>query len=147
MTSKIIEISKSDNRLKRIEYRGKYLRASRTGEVSLRAQGKASGVNFAINSKHGTRVSTRIAKGTNVGFQKGNFFIRGRYGKGPTKLNLSKSGVSVSTKTSVGTLNWFKPRYSSAKIGGVQFRGDNALIVQSVVSLFQLFYLLLNLAY
>ena len=147
MSPKIIEISKSDGRLKRIEYRGKYLRASRTGGVALRAQGKAAGINFTVNSKHGTRVSKRIAKGTNVGFQNGRFVLRGRYGKGPTKLNLSKSGVSVSSKTSVGTINWFKPKHSSAKIGGIQFRGDNALIIQGVVALFQIFYFFLTLAF
>ena len=116
MSQKIFEISKSDGRLKRIEYRGKYLRASRTGGVSLRAQGKAAGVNFTVNSKHGTRVSTRVGKGTNVGFQNGHFVLRGRYGKGPAKINLSKSGFSVSSKTEVGTINWIKPRYSSAKL-------------------------------
>tara|TARA_B100001245_G_C22833807_1_gene401018 strand:- start:130 stop:1134 length:1005 start_codon:yes stop_codon:yes gene_type:complete len=145
--NKILKKSKSDNRLKRIEYRGKYLRASRTGGVALRAQGKAAGINFTVNSKHGTRVSKRIAKGTNVGFQNGRFVLRGRYGKGPTKLNLSKSGVSVSSKTSVGTINWFKPKYSSAKIGGIQFRGDNALIIQGVVALFQIFYFFMTLTF
>ena len=147
MSPKIIEISKSDGRLKRIEYRGKYLRASRTGGVALRAQGKAAGVNFTVNSSNGTRVSTRVAKGTNVGFQNGRFVLRGRYGKGPTKLNLSKSGVSVSTKTSVGTVNWFKPKSSSAKIGGVQFRGDNALIINGIVAIFQIFYFLLTISF
>jgi hypothetical protein len=147
MSPKIIEISKSDGRLKRIEYRGKYLRASRTGGVALRAQGKAAGVNFTVNSSNGTRVSTRVAKGTNVGFQNGRFVLRGRYGKGPTKLNLSKSGVSVSTKTSVGTVNWFKPKSSSAKIGGVQFRGDNAIYIHAVIYLFQFFYYLFTISF
>ena len=142
-----IKNTKSDDRLKRIEYRGKYLRASRTGGVALRAQGKAAGINFTVNSNNGTRVSKRIAKGTNVGFQKGRFILRGRYGKGPTKLNLSKSGVSVSSKNSVGTINWFKPKSSSAKIGGIQFRGDNALIIQFVFALFQIFYNLIKVAF
>jgi hypothetical protein len=127
----------ADGRLTRFEYRGKYLRASRTGGVSLRAQGKAAGLNFTVNTKHGTRVSTRVAKGTNVGFQNGRFVLRGRYGKGPTKLNLSKSGLSVSSKTSVGTINWFKPRYSSAKIAGIQVRGKNAVYIHAVVALCQ----------
>ena len=103
----------ADGRLTRFEYRGKHLRVSRTGGISLRAQGKAAGLNLTVNSQHGMRVSTRVARGTNVAFQNGRFILRGRYGKGPTKLNLSKSGVSVSSKTSVGTFNWFKPRYSS----------------------------------
>ena len=64
--------------------------------------------------------------------------LRGRYGSGPTKLNLSKSGVSVSTKTNVGTINWFKPRYSSAKIGGIQVRGKNALYLHAVIAVVQL---------
>ena len=92
-------IRDADGRLKRIEYRGKYLRESRTGGVSSRAQTKLAGLNLTANTQHGFRVSTRVAKGTNVGFQNGRFVLRGRYGKGRTKLNLSKSGVSVSSKT------------------------------------------------
>jgi hypothetical protein len=129
----------ADGRLTRFEYRGKYLRASRTGGLSLRAQGKAAGLNFTMNSNHGMRVSTRIAKGTNVGLQNGRFVLRGRYGKGPTKLNLSKSGLSVSSKTSLGTINWFKPRYSSVKIAGIQLRGKNAVYIQVFLLIGQLF--------
>ncbi len=140
MNPKIIEISKLDGRLKRIEYRGKYLRVSRTGGVALRAQGAASGINFTINSKHGTRISSRIAKGTNVGFQKGRFILRGRYGKGPIKLNISKSGVSVSSKTEIGSVNLFKPKYSSAKLGGVHFRGDNAIAIHAIILFLQFMY-------
>jgi hypothetical protein len=80
-----------DGRLKRIEYRGKYLRASRTGGVALRAHAKASGINFTANSKRGARVSTRIAKGTQAAFQNGRFVLRGRYGDGPNKVNLTAS--------------------------------------------------------
>jgi hypothetical protein len=136
-----------DGRLKRIEYRGRYLRASRTGGVALRAHAKASGINFTANSSRGGRISTRIAKGTQAAFQNGRFVLRGRYGDGPNKVNLSKSGVSVSTKTEIGTVNWFKPRYSSVKIGGVQVRGKNAVYLHLIVGLFQLAaYLLLFLA-
>jgi hypothetical protein len=136
-----------DGRLKRIEYRGKYLRASRTGGVALRAQAKAAGINFTANTNRGSRVSNRIAKGTQAAFQNGRFVLRGRYGDGPNKVNLSKSGVSVSTKTDIGTINWFKPRYSSVKIGGVQVRGKNAVYLHLIVGLFQLAaYLLLFLA-
>jgi hypothetical protein len=78
-----------------------------------------------------------------VGFQNGRFVLRGRYGKGRTKLNLSKSGVSVSSKTSVGTINWFKPRYSSAKIAGIQVRGQNALYINILASLIQMAFMLL----
>jgi len=137
----------ADGRLKRIEYRGRYLRASRTGGVALRAQTRAAGINLTANTARGTRVSTRIAKGTQAAFQNGRFILRGRYGDGPTKLNLSKSGVSVSSKTEIGTVNWFKPRYSSAKIGGVQIRGKNAIYLHLIVGLFQIAtYFLLFLA-
>ena len=136
-------IRDADGRLKRIEYRGKYLRESRTGGVSLRAQTKLAGLNLTANTQHGFRVSTRVAKGTNVGFQNGRFVLRGRYGKGRTKLNLSKSGVSVSSKTSVGTINWFKPRYSSAKIAGIQVRGQNAVYINLLASLIQMAFMLL----
>jgi hypothetical protein len=130
----------ADGKLKRIEYRGRYLRASRTGGVALRAQTEAAGLNLTVNSNRGVRVSTRVAKGTQVALQNGRFVLRGRYGKGPSKINLSKSGVSVSTKTGLGTVNWFKPRYSSAKFAGIQFRGKNALVLMVVVGLAQLLY-------
>lgn len=127
----------ADGRLKRIEYRGRYLRASRTGGVALRAQTRAAGINLTANTARGTRVSTRLAKGTQAAFQNGRFILRGRYGDGPDKINLSKSGVSVSTKTEIGTVNWFKPRYSSVKIGGVQVRGKNAVYIHLIVGLLQ----------
>lgn len=136
----------ADGRLKRIEYRGRHLRASRTGGVALRAQAKATGINFTANTAHGARVSTGIAKGTQAAFQNGRFVLRGRYGDGPTKLNLSKSGISVSSKTEIGTINWFKPGYSSVKIVGVQMRGKNAVYLHLIIGLIQLIaYLLLFL--
>ncbi|MFP4167110.1 MAG: hypothetical protein ACLFUF_08130 [Opitutales bacterium] len=128
----------ADGRLKRIEYRGKHLRASRTGGVALRAQTKAAGINLTANTNRGMRVSTRVAKGTQTAFQNGRFILRGRYGDGPTKLNLSKSGVSVSSKTDIGTINWVKPGYSSAKIGGIQVRGKNAVYLHMIVGLIQM---------
>ena len=131
-----------NGRLKRIEYRGKYLRGSRTGGVSLRAQTKLAGLNLTANTKHGFRVSTRVARSTNIGLQNGRFVLRGRYGKGPTKLNVSKSGMSISSKTSVGTINWFKPRYSSAKIAGIQVRGQNAIYINAIVAIFQFAFIL-----
>ena len=132
-------LRKDENgRLKRIEYRGKYLRASRTGGIALRAQTKGSGIHLTANSKRGLRASTRVAKGTQVAFQNSRFILRGRYGRGPTKLNLSKSGASVSTKTGIGTINWFKPRYSSAKIGGIQVRGKNAIYLHALLALIQI---------
>jgi len=128
----------SDGRQKRIEHRGRHLRVSRTGGVAVREQIRVAGVNITANSKHGARVSTRITKGTNAGFQNGNFRLRGRYGKGPTKLNLSKSGFSVSTKNALGTFNWMKPNRSSVKFGGVQIRGKNAAAIQMVYAIFAL---------
>ena len=85
-----------------------------------------------------------MARGTNVALQNGRFVLRGRYGKGPTKLNVSKSGVSISSKTSVGTINRFKPRYSSAKIAGIQVRGQNAVYINAFAALFQLAFILLS---
>jgi hypothetical protein len=136
----------SSGRQKRIEHRGKYLRASRTGGVSLRAQTKAAGLTITGNTKRGVRVSTRIARGTNVALQNGRFRLRGRYGKGPTKLNLSKSGASVSTKNALGTFNWTNPNRSSAKIGGVQMRGKTAANLQLVYLLFMLLVNLIKFA-
>ena len=136
----MFNIGKKDERgrQKRIEHRGKYLRASRTGGVSLRAQTKAAGLTVTGNTKHGVRVSTRIAKGTNVALQNGQLRLKGRYGKGPTKLNLSKSGVSVSSKNALGTFNWSNPNRSSAKIAGVQMRGKKAANLQMLYLLFML---------
>lgn len=128
----------ADGRLKRIEYRGRYLRASRTGGVALRAQTQAAGINLTANTARGMRVSTRLAKRTQAAFQNGRFVLRGRYGDGPTKLNLSKTGVSVSTKTDFGTVNWFKPRYSSVKIAGFQLRGEKAIYLNLILGLLQL---------
>ena len=130
-------MTNDSNRMKRIEYRGKHLRASRTGGVSIRAQTKAAGLNLTVNSRHGVRVKAyrqrhqyRIAKWA--------AWIQGRYGKGPTKLNLSKSGVTVSTKNEVGTFNWVKPKRSSATVAGINVRGKNALIVHSIWAVWKL---------
>ncbi len=121
---------------RRIEHRGKYLRASRTGGISLRAQTKAAGFNLSVNSRRGVRVSRTVAKSTQVAMQNGRFVLRGRYGKGPTKMNLSKSGVTFSTRNRLGTFNWVKPQRSSAKIAGVQLRGKNAVLFQLIYLFF-----------
>ncbi len=122
----------ADGRQVRIEHRGRYLRASRTGGLALRAQTKAAGVNFTGNTAQGIRVSATPVKDTQVALQNGRFILRGRYGRGPTKLNLSKTGLTVSTRNKLGTFNWIKPNRSSAKIAGVQVRGRNAVILQSI---------------
>lgn len=111
---------------KRLEHRGKYLRASRTGGVSLRAQTKAAGLNLTANSRHGFRVSRTVGKNTQMAMQNGRFVLRGRYGNGPTRLNLSKTGMTVSSRNALGSFNWVKPNRSSAKVFGVQVRGRNA---------------------
>ena len=128
-----------DGRQKRIEHTGPYLRASRTGGLSLRAQTRVAGVNLTGNTRHGLRVSTRLAKNTQVAFQNGRFVLRGRYGSDAAKLNLSKSGITVSSKTPIGTLNWVRPARSSAKIAGLQFRGQNALTIHAIYAVFAIF--------
>lgn len=121
-----------EGRQKRIEHSGRHLRASRTGGVALRAQGRVGAVNVTGHTGQGLRLSTRLAKNTQVAVQNGRFVLRGRYGPDAAKLNLSKSGVSVSTKTPIGALNWIRPGSSSAKVAGVQVRGRKALYVQAI---------------
>ena len=122
-------------RQRRIEHRGRYLRASRTGGVSLRARTRAAGLNLTANTSHGFRVSRTVSRNTLVAFQNGRFILRGRYGSGPTKMNLSKSGISVSTRNELGTVNWLKPRYSSARVFGMQFRGRTAVVIAAIDNL------------
>ncbi len=122
-------------RQRRIEHRGKYLRASRTGGVALRAQAKAAGVNVTANTSRGFRVGATPLKNTQVAFQNGRFVLRGRYGRGPARLNLSKTGVSLSTRNRLGAFNWTNPNRSSARIAGVQMRGKNAAQLQMVYML------------
>jgi DNA uptake protein ComE-like DNA-binding protein len=117
---------------RRIEHRGRNLRASRTGGVALRAQARAAGVNVTANTSTGFRVSATPLQNTQMALQNGRFVLKGRYGRGPTKLNLSKSGVSVSTRNALGSFNWFKPKRSSAKFAGIQVRGEKAAWIQAV---------------
>ncbi len=134
---------------RRIEHRGKYLRASRTGGVALRAQEKALGASLTANTKHGFRVSTTPLKNTQVALQNGRFVLRGRYSNGPFQFNLSKTGVSASTRNRLGSFNWVKPNRSSAKIFGVQLRGRKAANMQMIYMLFTavavIFGILINL--
>lgn len=136
----------ASGRQKHIAYRGKNLRVSRTGGVSLRHQAKLGRLNVTANSKHGVRISTRVAKNTQVALQNGRLVLRGRYGKGATRLNLSKSGVSVSTRTPIGSFNWIKPNRSSAKIAGVVVRGKKAAQLQMLYGIFMLLQLALMTA-
>ncbi|WP_127347388.1 DNA-binding protein [Pseudidiomarina mangrovi] len=124
----------------RIEHRTRYTRVSRTSAAALRAQVQAAGVNLTVNSSHGVRLSKGVLKGTQVALQDGQFRLRGRYGKGPTKINLAKSGVTLSTRNQLGSFNWIKPNRSSAKLFGVQVRGKKAAQLQLVYMLFLLLY-------
>jgi len=123
-------------RQRRIEHRGRFLRASRTGGVALRAQAEAAGVSVTANTSQGFRVSSTPLQNTQVALQNGRFVLRGRYGSGPTKLNVSKTGATVSTRNALGSFNWIKPNRSSAKVAGVQVRGKNAAYLQGIYMLF-----------
>ena len=68
-----------NNPSKRIEYRGKNVRVSRTGGVSATKTFKGDGVGATINTKHGLRLHKRLFKGARMGFQNGNFQFIGRY--------------------------------------------------------------------
>ena len=104
---------------KRIEYRGKNVRVSRTGGISATKTFKVDGVGATINTNHGVRLHKRLFKGARMGFQNGNFQFIGRYNSGPFNFNISKNGVSTSLKNKRGSYNIFKPNYSSFKLGGV----------------------------
>jgi hypothetical protein len=123
---------------KRIEYRGKNLRVSRTGGVAGRQKISKDGYGATINTNRGVRLHKRLFRGARVGLQNGNFQFIGRYNNGPFNFNVSKSGVSTSIKNKRGSYNLFKPNYSSFKMAGVQLRGKNAAILQIVFMLFQL---------
>ena len=136
-----------EGRQKRIEHTGEYLRASRTGGVALRAQGKVGPVNVTGNTSQGVRVSAQLAKNTQVALQNGRFVLRGRYGPDAAKVNLSKSGLSISTKTPIGALNWIRPGSSSAKVAGIQVRGQKAIYIQAIYGVFALAVGLVKLAF
>ena len=113
------------------------LRASRTGGVSISTQPAVKGV--TVNSKHGLRIAKSVG-GVQLASQNGRLSIRGRkkLGKRGTSLNLSKSGLSLSQKFSIGTLNLMNPKRSSANIAGMNFRGKNALLLLFIASIVQL---------
>jgi len=144
----LFNIGKKDEygRQRRIEHRGRYLRASRTGGVALRAQTKAAGLTITGNTARGVRVSATPARNTQVAFQNGRFILRGRYGSGPLRLNLSKSGLSLSTRNALGSFNLTNPLRSSAKVAGIQVRGKTAAIMQGVYGLLVLLVSLVRLA-
>ena len=117
----------------RVGHYGRNLRISRTGGVSLRHAVRAGRVGMAVNSRHGLRLSSALGRGTQIATQNGRFILRGRYGSGPVKFNLSKSGVSASLASDVGRLNLTNPGRSSAKLFGVQVRGRKAASINAVV--------------
>jgi len=121
-----------DGKQVRIEHRGKYTRASRTGGVAVRAEEKVGPVNLMANSSKGFRASTRVANGTRMALQNGRFQLIGRWRAGPLGFNLSKTGVSASVKNKAGTFNFLKPQYSSFKFAGVQLRGKKAAQLQVI---------------
>ena len=123
---------------KRIEYRGKNVRVSRTGGLSATKTFKGDGYGATINTNHGVRLHKRLFRGTRMGFQNGNFQFIGRYNSGPFNFNISKTGVSTSLKNKRGSYNLLKPNYSSFRLGGIQIRGKNA-------ATFQLIYMLIIL--
>lgn len=114
--------------------------------MSLRAQTKAAGIHLTANTTHGVRVSRTIGRNTQLALQNGRLVFHGRYGSGPTKLNLSKTGATVSTRNALGTFNWIKPNRSSAKVLGVQVRGKKAANLQLIFMLFQAVSALVELA-
>lgn len=124
-----------DGKQVRIEHRGKYTRASRTGGVAVRAEEKVGPVNLTANSSKGLRASTRVANGTRMALQNGRFQLIGRWRAGPLGFNLSKTGVSASVKNKAGTFNFLKPQYSSFKFAGVQLRGKKAAQLQVIYML------------
>jgi hypothetical protein len=124
-----------DGKQVRIEHRGKYTRASRTGGVAVRAEEKVGPVNLTANSSKGVRASTRVANGTRMALQNGKFQLIGRWRAGPLGFNLSKTGVSASVKNKAGTFNFLKPQYSSFKFAGVQLRGKKAAQLQVIYML------------
>ncbi|MFO8155540.1 MAG: helix-hairpin-helix domain-containing protein [Thiohalospira sp.] len=119
-------------RQKWIQHSGRHLRVSRTGGVALRARTRAAGINLTANTARGVRLSTSAGPGTQVAVQNGRFILRGRYKAGPLRLNLSKSGLSLSGRNNLGAFNITNPNRSSAKIAGIQMRGRKAAQLQGV---------------
>ena len=121
-----------DGKQVRIEHRGKYTRASRTGGVAVRVEKKIGPVNLTENSSKGFRASTRIAKGTRMALQNSRMQLIGRWHTGPTSFNLSKTGGSASFKNKAGAFNFVKPQYSSFKFAGIHLRGKKAAQLQLI---------------
>ena len=129
----------------RIEHRGKFTRASRTGGVALRAEKKLGRVNVTASTSKGIRLSTKATKNVRVALQSGHFRLIGRWKSGPWGFNLSKTGASASYKNKMGTFNFLKPQYSSFKFAGIQVRGKKAVNLQMGYVLIKMFLWFLSL--
>ena len=129
----------------RIEHRGKFTRASRTGGVALRAEKKLGRVNVTASTSKGIRLSTKATKNVRVALQSGHFRLIGRWKSGPWGFNLSKTGASASYKNKMGTFNFLKPQYSSFKFAGIHVRGKKAVNLQMGYVLIKMFLWFLSL--
>jgi len=110
------------------------IRLSRTGGLNA---GWHPFRGVTLNSKHGLRVS-KTFKGLTTGLQGGKLILRGRWStsNGLLNTNLSKSGLSFSTKSRFGTYNWTNPNRSSFKFAGIQIRGKKAAGPAFIFALF-----------
>lgn len=99
---------------------------------------------LTLNTKYGVRAS-KTFRGLTLGFQGSSAVFRGRWSSrnGLLNVNLSRSGLSVSTKSKFGTYNWARPNYSSFKIAGIQIRGKKAsgpALIFAILSIFLPFF-------
>jgi hypothetical protein len=131
-------MAKNTTPKKRIEYRGKNVRVTRTTGVSATKTISKDGYGATINTNHGIRLHKRLFKGARMGFQQGNFQFIGRYNSRAFNFNISKGSVSNSIKNKRGSYNLMKPNYSSFKLAGFQVRGRNAAILQLTFLVFSL---------
>jgi len=126
-----------DEPLKRLELKATFnkfkMRFSRTGGLTGSVH-PFKGLTF--NTRHGLRAS-KTYKGLTLGLQRDHSILRGRWStKGELlNLNLSKSGISLSTKSLWGNYNISKPNRSSFKFFGIQIRGKNAAGLAALGSL------------
>ena len=110
------------------------VRVSRTGGPNVSAA-PAKGV--TLNSAHGLRLS-KSWNGLQLALQNDNTRVRGRWSsKGGTNVNLSKSGLSLSQKTSFGTMNITNPNRSSVNVAGINMRGKKASQTLALMLVFQ----------
>ena len=139
MSEKSLLEKDENGRVKTIGYRGKNARISRTGGVGLRQSSKAGIFTFTGSTSEGFRATINAGKGTQISSQNGRTIIRGRYKAGKrSHVNLSKSGLSLSTKMPSGTVNWLKPGRSSATVAGVTIRGSKSIPFALVSWLFDM---------